>query len=310
MTDAFCKQKSCGKPPTWVVFSLLVFCNTLLSSSAPTYEWQDPITKERLVCQQCPPGTCVAQYCTKDKPTQCQPCPSLYYTQYWNYLDNCLYCNNICSGLEEEALPCNATHDRVCQCKPGYYFDPSSEFCLPHSACPLGSGVAQPGTPHEDTKCAACPPGTFSNSSTGLCQPHTNCSAHGLKLNVPGNPFHDSLCTACQLNQTDGTQEWLEEASESPECELAFIDFAVYQINSPKKLWALKHALEQEAAPKEGHNNQLMLQAEIYAYLTRIRNIPTQVSVAKELLLAFQRTQQNRVKSRLSSKFRKWMRAL
>ncbi|KAL8179722.1 UNVERIFIED_CONTAM: hypothetical protein K2H54_071791 [Gekko kuhli] len=164
------------------------------------------------------------------------------------------------------------------------------------------------GTPHEDTKCAECPPGTFSNSSTGLCQPHTNCSAHGLNLNVPGNQFHDTLCTTCKLSQTNGTQEWLGEASESPECELAFINFAVYQITSPKKLWVLKQVLEQEAQPKADHRNQLMLQAEIYS-LTRIRNIPME-SVTKELLLAFQ---QNRVKKQLqkrfSSKFRNWMQA-
>ncbi|XP_060086572.1 tumor necrosis factor receptor superfamily member 6B [Heteronotia binoei] len=312
MIHSYCKQKSFRKLPAWVVFSLLVYWYIPLSSSVPTYEWQDPITRERLICQQCPPGTCVEQYCTKNRQTRCQQCPSLYYTQYWNYLDRCLYCNNICSSLEVEALPCNATHDRVCHCKPGYYFDRYSDFCLPHSTCPMGSGVAEPGTPHKDTQCAECPSGTFSNSSTATCQPHTDCLAHGLKLNVPGNRFHDALCTACELNQTNGTLDWPEESAATPDCEQAFIDFAVYQINSPRKLRLLKRVLEQEAEPKEGPQSQLQLQAEIYC-LTRNWNSPVDVSVIKQLLLAFQKSQMHRKKNRLqkhlSTQLRKQRRA-
>lgn len=293
MIHAYWKRKSFRKPPTWVVFSLLVFWNIPLSSSEPTYGWKDPVTKENLICKQCPPGTCVSQYCTRNRQTQCQKCPNLYYTQYWNYLDHCLYCTNICSSLELEVSPCNGTHDRVCQCKPGYYFDPSSDFCIPHSNCPPGSGVARPGTPHEDTQCSECPPGTFSNSSTGLCQPHTNCSEQGLSLNVPGSQFHDTLCTACKLNESN----WAEEASGTPDCDKAFINFAVHQINSPKRLWLLKLILQQ-VLPKEDHINQLQLQAEIYSQLTRIQNTPTEVSYTKDLLLAFQEPQFSRRKAR------------
>ncbi|XP_077192073.1 tumor necrosis factor receptor superfamily member 6B [Paroedura picta] len=299
-------QKSFWKPPTWVFFSLLLPWNILLSSSHPTYKWQDPLTKERLVCQQCPPGTFVAQYCTKDRPTQCQACPSLYYTHYWNYLSKCLYCNSICSGLEEEAQPCNATHDRVCQCKAGYYLDHSSDFCLPHSTCPLGSRVSRPGTPHEDTRCAECPSGTFSNSSTGVCQPHTNCSEHGLMLNVPGNRFHDTLCTTCKLNLTNGTDEWLKGASVPLDCEEALINMAVYQFKYPK-LRMLKDMLEKETLPKESAGNQLKLQAEIFSYLTHVPNISQEISVIKNYLLRIQN--HFSLKKRFSLKVRKQIRS-
>uniref|UniRef100_A0ACB8F6G1 Uncharacterized protein n=1 Tax=Sphaerodactylus townsendi TaxID=933632 RepID=A0ACB8F6G1_9SAUR len=144
MMQTDCKNRSFRNLPTWMVYGLLAFWSPPVSSS-PTYKWQDPITNYELVCQQCPPGTFVAQHCTQDMPTRCESCPSLYYTQYWNYLDECLYCNTICNSREEEVRPCNATHDRACHCKAGYYFDPVSDFCLPHSTCPLGSGVAQPG---------------------------------------------------------------------------------------------------------------------------------------------------------------------
>lgn len=126
-----------------MVSSFLLLLDIPSSSAKPTYEWRDRQTDERLVCQQCPPGTFVAQHCSRNSLTLCKPCPSPYYTQYWNYLESCLYCNVVCDRLEVEVQPCNGTHNRVCQCKPGYYSD--SDFCLRHSTCPMGAEVARPG---------------------------------------------------------------------------------------------------------------------------------------------------------------------
>ncbi|XP_048351769.1 tumor necrosis factor receptor superfamily member 6B [Sphaerodactylus townsendi] len=312
MMQTDCKNRSFRNLPTWMVYGLLAFWSPPVSSS-PTYKWQDPITNYELVCQQCPPGTFVAQHCTQDMPTRCESCPSLYYTQYWNYLDECLYCNTICNSREEEVRPCNATHDRACHCKAGYYFDPVSDFCLPHSTCPLGSGVAQPGTPHEDAKCAESASWDLSPIAARLCQLHTDCvSALGLELNVPGNQFHDALCTACKLNQTNGT---LERPAEGPgrkmqlvcpategfpkgnsDCEQAYINRMVFKITSLKKLRLLKRMLEQGSLPKEGQYNQMQLQAEIYSDLARIRNTPSEASVTKHLLAVFQKRPLHRSK--------------
>ncbi|XP_054836933.1 tumor necrosis factor receptor superfamily member 6B [Eublepharis macularius] len=303
MMHSYCKQNYFRTRPTWIVCSLLVFWNNPASGSEPVYEWQDPITNEKVMCQQCPPGKFVEQHCTKDRPTQCTECPALHYTQYWNYLERCLYCNNICSNLQVEVQPCNAMHNRVCQCKPGYYLDLSSDFCLPHATCPLGSRVARPGTPHENTKCAECPSGTFSNTSTGKCQPHTNCSEQGLELNIPGNQYHDALCTACKPNRTSGAQDGQEEGSGNLECDQALINRAVYQISSPKKLLHLKRMLEQGSLPKEEQATLLQLQAEIYAYLTSIRNTPMEASVTKSLLRVLQKTQRHRLRKLLQKRF-------
>uniref|UniRef100_A0A670I4T3 TNF receptor superfamily member 6b n=1 Tax=Podarcis muralis TaxID=64176 RepID=A0A670I4T3_PODMU len=194
----------------WVVLYVLLL-GPPCSGSYPTYSRRDRRTNEVFVCKQCPPGTYVAEECTNDKDTVCQPCPALHYTQYWNYLKKCLYCNVFCNSLEEEVRPCNGTHNRACQCKAGYHSD--LDFCIKHSSCPLGTGVAQLGNPQEDTTCILCPQGTFSDSvsSTEVCQPHQDCSKQGLAVNVPGNQFHDTFCTACKMSKANSTKDKADE---------------------------------------------------------------------------------------------------
>ncbi|MEE6527608.1 hypothetical protein FKM82_029098, partial [Ascaphus truei] len=168
-----------------------------VASSVPTYQWRDGNIAEELKCQQCPPGTSVAKHCTSQSETLCQPCPDLHYTQYWNYLDKCRYCNVFCGAQERVKHECNATHNRVCECQPGYHR--GFQFCVRHKECGPGFGVSQPGTEDTDTECTRCPPGTFSAQSSSLqrCGPHRDCAKLGLEINVPGTPYHDTLCTKC-----------------------------------------------------------------------------------------------------------------
>ncbi|KAF0883655.1 RTEL1 helicase, partial [Crocuta crocuta] len=142
-------------------------------------------------------GTFVQRPCRRDAPTTCGACPPRHYTQFWNYLERCRYCNVICGEREEEARPCDATHNRACRCRPGFFAH--AGFCLEHAPCPPGAGVTVPGTASQNTQCQPCPPGTFSasSSSSEQCQPHRNCTALGLVLNVPGSASHDALCTSC-----------------------------------------------------------------------------------------------------------------
>lgn len=201
------------------------------AAGAPTYRWRDADTGEWLVCGQCPPGTFVQRPCRRDGPTTCGACPQRHYTQFWNYLERCRYCNVICGEHEEETRPCAATHNRACRCVPGFFAH--AGFCLEHAPCPPGAGVVAPGgcgaldersraetpapsedtpapldpvfsicstgTPSQNTQCQPCPPGTFSANSSRSepCLPHRNCTALGLALNVPGSPFRDALCTSC-----------------------------------------------------------------------------------------------------------------
>lgn len=113
------------------------------AADAPTYRWRDADTGEWLECGQCPPGTFVQRPCRRDGPTTCGACPQRHYTQFWNYLERCRYCNVICGEHEEEARPCAATHNRACRCVPGFFAH--AGFCLEHAPCPPGAGVVAPG---------------------------------------------------------------------------------------------------------------------------------------------------------------------
>lgn len=213
--------------PPWALPALLLALAVGgTAAGAPTFRWRDRDTREWLVCSQCPPGTFVQRPCGRDSPTACGACPQRHYTQFWNYLERCRYCNVICGEREEEAQPCTATRNRACRCRAGHFAH--AGFCLEHAPCPPGAGVVaagawgapgwdsgrsrgrpapvtpasppSPGTASQDTQCQPCPPGTFSASSSSSepCRPHRNCSALGLALNVPGSPSHDALCTSCR----------------------------------------------------------------------------------------------------------------
>ncbi|XP_053106422.1 tumor necrosis factor receptor superfamily member 6B [Hemicordylus capensis] len=284
----------------WVVCSVLLFLG--LSSSKPTYRWRDRQTNEILVCQQCPPGTAVAKHCTKSTPTACQPCPELYYTQYWNYLERCLYCNNFCDHLEEEVQPCSATHNRVCQCKPGYYFE--SDFCLPHTECPAGNGVTQLGSPHKDTECAPCPAGTFSafSSSTDVCQPHQNCSMQGLELLVPGNPFRDTLCTSCSFSKANNPDDDSSDGSGSEDCQEAVINFVSYRIKSRQRLLRLRRAFIKDD-PQDCNRSHLELQMELHAYLLNLKNTEGNEFVIKNLREVLNHTRFEPIRHEIQKRF-------
>ncbi|XP_035941173.1 tumor necrosis factor receptor superfamily member 6B [Halichoerus grypus] len=240
------------------------------AAGALTYPWRDAETREWLVCGQCPPGTFVRRPCGRDTPTLCGACPPRHYTQFWNYLERCRYCNVICGEREEEARPCEATHNRACRCRPGFFAH--AGFCLEHAPCPPGTGVAVPGTRSQNTQCQPCPPGTFSasSSSSEQCQAHRNCTALGLVLNVPGSSSHDALCTSCTGFPLSTVAPGGPGAEE---CERAVIDFVAFQDISTKRLLRLWQALAgPEAqglmAPREARAD---LQLKLRQLLTELR---------------------------------------
>ncbi|XP_038606231.1 tumor necrosis factor receptor superfamily member 6B [Tachyglossus aculeatus] len=250
------------------------------SNNPPTYPWKDSVTQERLQCQQCPPGTYVSQHCSRTSPTQCQPCPTLHYTQYWNYLDKCRYCNVFCGAQEEEVHPCSATHNRVCQCQSGYYT--YMDFCIEHSTCPLGSGVVSQGTPTKNTQCQECPRGTFSDNSsrTEPCQSHQNCTLLGMKVNVPGNRFHDTLCTRCDNFQLNSSEPG------NRDCEQALIDFVAYQDIPLKRLLRLQQVLGRRGGRRTDQGFQVVMQKKLLQQLMEKREAQTSDALITELLQA------------------------
>uniref|UniRef100_H2LJI1 Osteoprotegerin b n=1 Tax=Oryzias latipes TaxID=8090 RepID=H2LJI1_ORYLA len=164
--------------------------------AAPTYKHRDPSTGKILTCKKCEPGKYMAAHCTATTDTKCLPCGAAHYTELWNYLPKCLYCNNICSLNQEVEIECSATKNRVCRCKQGYYM--KDDFCIQHSECGPGHGVRTKGTSQQDTICKKCADGYFSPSSSVLdmCVKHQECADGQLPL-MPGSVYHDTLCGSC-----------------------------------------------------------------------------------------------------------------
>ncbi|KAG1925169.1 uncharacterized protein LOC120491255 isoform X2 [Pimephales promelas] len=160
----------------------------------PKYQHRDPLTSKVLLCEQCPPGTAVGRHCRTDEPTICVPCPEKHFAEQWHWGDSCQHCTTVCKERQIVQRECNSTHDRLCECIPGYHL--VVEFCVHHTACLPGSGVAVQGTPERNTVCEKCPQGYFSStsSSTEPCMPHRDCTQLGLKTVRLGTTTLDTLC--------------------------------------------------------------------------------------------------------------------
>ncbi|XP_041045185.1 tumor necrosis factor receptor superfamily member 11B-like [Carcharodon carcharias] len=230
----------------------------LESVIAPIYQhWDDELAQYH-VCEQCPPGTHRKTHCNAEKRTECAPCPDSHYTEFWNNLDECQYCNVFCKEYQYTKHECNSTHNRVCECVKGHYFE--FEFCLKHYKCPPGFGVKKLGTLYINTECMKCPKGFFSinRSANQPCQKHTNCTALGLKLILQGNAFQDNVCQPCQ-NRDDSSLE----CSDPPvKKEIALCDRAVFKFVARQKLTSKQLKILLENLPGKKINTQHLEQAE------------------------------------------------
>ncbi|XP_060776952.1 tumor necrosis factor receptor superfamily member 11B-like [Neoarius graeffei] len=176
------------------VFLLLVSTDASVAF-VHTFEYEDFDTGDTLLCTRCPPGTYVSSPCTSTHDTVCLPCPKEHFTEFWNFLPKCLYCSNICEGNRVVKEQCSATHNRVCECKEGHYWQ--DDFCVPHTRCPPGLGAEIIGNTQRNTQCKKCPNGTFSaeTSSSAQCIKHTDCEM--LHVLLPGKTWHDNICSSC-----------------------------------------------------------------------------------------------------------------
>uniref|UniRef100_A0A673ZA13 Tumor necrosis factor receptor superfamily member 5-like n=1 Tax=Salmo trutta TaxID=8032 RepID=A0A673ZA13_SALTR len=104
------------------------------------------------------------------------------------------------SGNNQRVLrECEASSDRQCVCKTGYYCsDDGCEHCRPVALCPLGSGVVNQATPQNDTVCAPCRPGTYNSVNDAIthCQSHTRCGDLGREVKSAGTETTDAVCGA------------------------------------------------------------------------------------------------------------------
>ncbi|TSP90486.1 Tumor necrosis factor receptor superfamily member 11B [Bagarius yarrelli] len=185
----------------FILTVLQLYCITasaVFLNSNTTYERKLP-SGRTIACNLCRPGYYWLKHCTETQPTVCRPCAAGLYTEYWNYIYACLPCS-LCSSDQVEVQECTSSHNRVCQCKEGYFHD--SYHCQPHSVCPSGYGIKEKGTLVKDTVCERCQVGFFSNEHQ-MCVPHTKCKPDERPL-LHGSRQADSVCVTCSGIEHDG----------------------------------------------------------------------------------------------------------
>ena len=96
----------------------------------------------------CPKGTSRTGYGT------CKPCENGHFADTVNST-KCFKCHH-CRRQEIETKPCTPTHNIICTCAPGYYFNSEILFCFKCRSCGPGRGVIKNCTFNSDTVCAPC----------------------------------------------------------------------------------------------------------------------------------------------------------
>ncbi|XP_067832390.1 tumor necrosis factor receptor superfamily member 6B-like [Heptranchias perlo] len=260
-------------------------------ASVPTYQYGNQ------TCSRCPPGQHMKEHCTKDHDTLCAPCSADHYTQFWNYIHKCQYCNNFCKENQYVKHDCNATHNRVCECKNGYFW--KYEFCMKHKECLPGSGVKTAGTPYTDTICVKCPPGYFSSvsSTTAQCKSHTNCTELGLKLDIFGTAWHDNLCSPCQPhNSREGISE----------CEEALFYFVARQKIGQRKVFSLgKTLLNMNKRRMLQTWNDKGVQQQIMLFLEKWKMQQSKSVTADDFVKILKAAKLNKIAKKVARKFLK-----
>ncbi|NXG55459.1 TNR5 factor, partial [Hemiprocne comata] len=150
-------------------------------------------------CNRCQPGQRLVSECNGTEHSVCAPCESGRYQQSWTKERHCAP-HDICednTGLIVKTQG-NATHNTVCQCRPGMHCsDNSCQTCVENQPCPRGFGfVAAKAMAQMSSPCEPCTEGTFSNvsSKTEPCHPWTSCEEKGLVVKAKGTNTSDVIC--------------------------------------------------------------------------------------------------------------------
>ncbi|XP_078396308.1 tumor necrosis factor receptor superfamily member 6B-like [Cetorhinus maximus] len=275
-----------------LVIAFVIYASTeKCIASVPTFQYEDR------TCSRCPPGQYMNVPCTKDRDTICAPCSANHYTQFWNYLQKCQYCNNFCKEAQYIKHECNATHNRVCECKDGYFW--KYEFCMKQKVCLPGYEVKTAGTPYTERVCGKCARGYFSSVSSAIaqCKRHTNCTELGLKLDILGTAWHDNLCSPCQPH---GSREGITE------CEQALFYFVARQKIEQRKVFSFGKALlnETRRSVLETWNDKQKHQ-QIMLFLDKWKMQQKETITAEALVKILRAVKLKKVAKKVSKKFLK-----
>ncbi|XP_078275348.1 tumor necrosis factor receptor superfamily member 6B-like [Rhinoraja longicauda] len=285
-----------------VVFALIETVSSSIPNGSnrfvrPTYNWTDPRSGLILECGKCPPTTHVRRPCSRYVQTSCAHCLPEQHLRYWNSHEKCHDCTP-CRDNQHETRPCTFIRDRRCECDTNYFWN--RHYCQRHAKCTYGHGVERPGSRARNSTCAECPSGFFSPtvSSTDPCTAHTICQ-DGLVVNVPGNIYHDTLCTSC--NKYVGT------SVSNTACDDALIQFVAYQKIAKQKLEMFLRSLNTENVERLLGEmldlNTNMMYTMLYPLLIKWRETVNGQPVPQLMISVLERADLNDVIAKVQSRF-------
>ncbi|NP_001161625.1 p75 neurotrophin receptor-like protein precursor [Saccoglossus kowalevskii] len=121
-------------------------------------------------CEQCGPGTGVVQSCTGTNNTVCEQCETeTTFSSDWSHITPCQQCSSCPTNMQVK-IPCNATHDTVCECATNYYMNDKDFSCSQCDMCPAGYGAFVACGPLQNSVCAACGNGTYSDETSTMAE--------------------------------------------------------------------------------------------------------------------------------------------
>ena len=148
-------------------------------------------------CDTCQPGYGVIVNCTAAEQTVCESCiPGKTYSSPKNSLNACMGCSSCGNTTHFVLHPCNVTHDTLCQCPKGSYYDQGTDECRFCDPCPPGMGASRMCTSKHNSMCSECESNvTFSSKLDPFsnCQPCTVCSDTEVTLQAC-SIIEDTIC--------------------------------------------------------------------------------------------------------------------
>lgn len=152
---------------------------------------------ENQCCDTCKPGYGVSVNCSSGIQTVCKTCfPGKTYSSPTYSLSSCKRCST-CGNITHFVLhPCNVTHNTICECPKGSYYDPVADVCEFCDPCPAGLGATRMCTNKHNTECSKCVKNVSFSSKLdpfANCTPCTVCSDTEVMLQAC-SVTEDTIC--------------------------------------------------------------------------------------------------------------------
>lgn len=133
-----------------------------------------------MCCDTCKPGKGVESLCSPSQNTRCHSCtPGKTFSDVTSHEKPCKQCATCGETTHFIIHPCNETHNTLCGCPVGSYYDPEADQCKLCDLCPAGWGAWHRCTMKQSTICTQCKSNvTFSDKmdSYSMCKACTQCS--------------------------------------------------------------------------------------------------------------------------------------